>query len=49
MTELLYGDYSKYVEQCEETGERDILSYDAWKDSEGYRGEYDPDSNDYDQ
>lgn len=35
-------DYEKYVEESEELG-NEVLSYEEWKESQGYRGEYDLD------
>lgn len=43
MNLYLQAQYKKYVEQCKELG-NEILSYEDWKDSQGYRGEYDPDN-----
>jgi hypothetical protein len=37
-------EYNRYCEESESIG-NEILSYDDWKESQGYRREYDSDNN----
>ena len=39
----MYSEYMQYVRECNdmEYDERDILDFEDWKESQGYRDEYD--------